>query len=343
MLKHIVCIVLMTFGLACKSDKKEIVGTNKSNTPPPVVVDVVIAKNSTISSSLELNGTVLPNENLDIHPEMAGRLTFLNVGDGARVNKGTILAKLNDADLQAQLKKLKIQLELSQKTEERLRKLLAVNGINQADYDMALNQLNNIKADIEITQANIDKTIVKAPFEGVLGLRKISPGAYITPQTVITTLLQTNKVKVDFSVPEEFVNQVQRGKNIQLEVANKKLTATIIATEPEINETNRNLKVRAIINEGQLTAGSFVKILMSNTINNNTSILIPTNCIIPEAKTKKVIIVKNGKASFVSVETGLRTADGIQVIKGLEIGDSVIVSGVLFVRPNSILKVRSVK
>jgi membrane fusion protein, multidrug efflux system len=343
MFKPIATIFLILILFSCKNKAKDGQAAAKPNTQPPVVVDVLIAKNSVLSNNIELNGTVLPNENLDIHPETSGRLTYLNVGDGARVSKGTILAKINDADLQAQLKKLKTQIELAQKTEERLKKLLAVNGINQADYDLALNQLNNLKADVEIVQANLDKTIVKAPFDGILGLRKISPGAYVTPQNIITTLLQTNKVKIDFSVPEEYSNQIQRGKNIQLVAANKKLTATIIAAEPEINETTRNLKVRAVLNEGQVQAGSFVKIIMSQNSNNTTSIVIPTSCIIPEAKSKKVVVVKNGKANFVNVITGLRTADGIQVTNGLNEGDSVVISGVLFVRPNSVLKVKNVK
>ncbi|MFY8127382.1 MAG: efflux RND transporter periplasmic adaptor subunit [Chitinophagaceae bacterium] len=343
MFKNVVFFIVIVGMVSCKNKAKDNQIAAKPSTQPPVMVDVLIAKNTSVSNNIEVNGSVLPNESLDIHPETNGRLTYLNVNDGATVKKGTVLAKINDADLQAQLKKLKIQHELALKTEERLRKLLAVSGINQADYDLALNQLNNLKADIEITLANIDKTIVKAPFDGILGLRKISPGAYVTPQNIITTLLQTNKVKVDFSVPEEYANQIQRGKNVQLVADNKKLSATIIATEPEINETTRNLKVRAIINEGQLLAGSFVKVLLSQYSNIETSIIIPTSCIIPEAKSKKVVVVKNGKGNFVNVVTGLRTADGIQVTKGLNVGDSVVISGVLFVRPNSVLKVKSVK
>lgn len=343
MFKYFLCFWMMIVVVACKNDKKEATTASKSNTQAPVFVEVMIAKNSTVSSNIEVNGSVLPNENLDIYPEISGRLVLLNVGDGSRVSKGTILAKINDADLQAQLKKLKIQVELAQKTEERLKKLLAVNGINQADYDMALNQLNNLKADIEIVQTSIDKTIVKAPFDGVLGLRKISPGAYVTPQTILTTLLQTNKVKIDFSVPEEFASQMKKGKSIDIQSSNQKLTATILATEPEINATTRNLKVRAILSEGQIAAGSFVKIQIVQNANNSTSIVIPTSCIIPEAKSKKVVVINNGKANFVNVETGLRTADGIQVTKGLKLGDSVVITGVLFVRPNSIIKVKSVK
>lgn len=334
-----ICIVLAS----CSSNKKQ-EANNKPNVQPPVVVDVLIAEKKNIATNIEVNGTVLPFENLEIHPETSGRLVYLSVNDGAVVKANQVLAKINDAELQAQLTKSQTQLNLASKTEERLRKLLAVQGINQADYDAALNQVNNLKADIELLKAQLDKTIVKAPFAGVLGLRQISPGAYVTPQTTITSLLQTNKVKIDFSVPETYAEEIVTGKEITVQSALKKINATVIATEPEINEATRNLKVRALIKEDNIKAGSFVKVLIANN-NKNTSnlVVVPTSAIIPEAKSKKLVIVKDGKGKFVNVETGLRTAGGVQITKGIEVGDSIVVTGVLFVRPNSNLKVRSIK
>jgi membrane fusion protein (multidrug efflux system) len=337
-------ILLLSFIIftSCKSKPKE--DKSKLNAlPAPTSVEVVIAIKKSVTNNIEVNGTVLANEQLEIHPEISGKLMYLNIPEGTSVSAGAVLAKINDADLQAQLNKSKIQLDLASKTEQRLKKLLSINGINQADYDIALNAVNNIKADIEITKAQIDKTIIKTPFSGLLGLRNVSPGAYITPQTTLATLQQINKIKIDFTVPEQYTPFIKKGKEIEV-VANyniNKYKATIIATEPEISASTRNLKVRAVLNGGNLQTGSFVKILIANG-NNNQSILIPTNAIIPDADSKKLVVVKDGKGKYTPVETGVRTASMVEITKGINVGDSVIVTGVLFVKPNSAVKVKKV-
>lgn len=333
-------VLLIT--IACNNKKQD---TAKQNTGlQPVIVDVIIAKPVSIKNIVEVNGSAIAYESVDIHPEINGRLTYLNIIDGGTVKMGELLAKVNDADLQAALNKSKVLLVLAQKTEQRLKKLLTINGINQADYDIALNQVNSLKADIEVYQSQIDKTLIKAPFNGVLGLRQISPGAYVTPQTILTTLQQIDKVKIDFSVPEVYASLIRKGSNITLvtNTNNTKREATIIALEPAVNATTRNIKVRALLKGSAINPGTFVKILLDASTQ-NSSILIPTNSIIPDARFKQIVIVKNGKGKLVIVETGLRNSGSVEITKGIESGDSVVVSGVLYVRPGSNIKVRSVK
>lgn len=340
-MKKLYSLTLLIILFSCKNKSKE--NDVKAVSTPPVSVDVIVAATKNIDNYLEVNGTILPNEQVDIHPEISGRLINLNIQEGATTNAGTILAKINDADLQAQLTKSKVQLDLAVKTEQRLKKLLSVSGINQADYDAALNTVNNLKADIEITKAQIDKTIIKAPFTGSLGLRNISPGAYVTPQTSLATLQQINKVKVDFTVPEQYAHLITKGKTITISTNynKEKHNATIIATEPEISNTTRNLKARALVDDKVLQVGSFVKVQLQSS-QKAERILVPTNAIIPDADSKKLVVVKNGKGKYVSVETGLRTANNVEVIKGINIGDSVIVTGVLFVKPNAVVKIKKV-
>lgn len=341
-MQKLLSITLVLFLFSCKNKSNE--NQTKAATVPPVMVDVIVAATKNVSNYLEVNGTVLPNEQVDIHPEISGRLINLNIQEGTVVNTGTILAKINDADLQAQLTKLKVQLDLATKTEQRLKKLLSISGINQADYDAALNTVNNLKADIEITKAQIDKTIIKAPFAGTLGLRNISPGAYVTPQTSLATLQQINKVKVDFSVPEQYAYLIAKGKKIKIATNynKEKQNATIIATEPEINNTTRNLKVRAMVDDNLLQAGSFVKVQLQSSLQNTSKILVPTNAIIPDADSKKIVVVKDGKGKYISIETGLRTANNVEVVKGINVGDSIIVTGVLFVKPNAAVTIKKV-
>lgn len=310
---------------------------------PPVQVDVIIAGYQPLLNTVEANGTVVANETTELRPEVSGRLTYLNIPEGRSVGKGAVLARINDADLQAQLGKLRAQLSLAEKTEERLRKLLEVEGINRADYDVAVNQVNTIRADIGVVQANISRTVVRAPFSGTIGLRNVSPGAYVTPQTILATIQQVNRSKIDFTLPEVHAGSVTRGKPVVVEVnGSERRRATVLAIEPTASATTRNITVRAMIENGVINPGSFVKVLIDAGSKANT-ILVPSSSIIPDAKSKKVIVAKDGKGVMTTIETGLRTAGGVEVLSGLNPGDSVVVTGVLYVRPTSKLKVRKVK
>lgn len=344
MKKFYISIFLVTSLLACKGKKEEKASGGKPG-GSPALVDVLIAAPEVLSNTLEANGTVVAQEWVELRPEVQGRLTYLQVPEGTVVNQGTVIARINDADLQAQMNKTKVLLDLAQKTEARIAKLIAVGGINQADYDAALNQVNSLKADIAYTQSLLDKTVLKAPFTGLLGLRQVSPGAYVSPQTVIATLQQVDKVKIDFTVPEKYARLIRKGTDVQVQTdlsRPDRYRAIITATEPQINATSRNLKVRAVLQGSRPNPGAFVKVYLTRR-QDQSSILVPTNSIIPDDKSKQVIVVKEGKAQFTNVTTGIRTEDMVEVLSGLKVGDTVVVSGVLFCRPKSPVKVRKVK
>lgn len=342
-MRYIYFILFIFLLISCKEKKESASQLGSKQGAGPISVDVIIIAPKNLSNSLEVNGTVIANEFVEIRSEVSGRLIYLNIPEGAFVSKGALLVKINDADLQAQLNKTRNLLALAIKSEERMKKLLELKGINQADYDAALSQVNNAQADIKILEAQIEKTKIFAPISGNVGLRNISPGSYVTPQTVMTTIQQINPVKIDFNVPEDYANTVKKGSiiNIQIGSSTSKKRAIVIASEPTIDVNTRNLKVRAILQEGNVQPGSFVKVNIGSTI--NAALLVPTNCIIPDARGKKVVVVKNGKANFIDVKTGERLENSVQIIEGLKIGDSVVVTGVLFVRPKSDVKIRSVK
>jgi membrane fusion protein (multidrug efflux system) len=339
-------LYIVTFGFlvftSCKSKQEP---PKPNNGPQSVTVDVLIASSQPVNNSIEASGTVVANEYLELHSEVSGRLVYLNVPEGGKIQQGTIIARINDADLQAQMNKTKVALDMAIKTEERLRKLLSISGVNQQDYDIALNAVNGYKADLAYTQSLIDKTVIKAPFSGELGLRQVSPGAYLTPTTIIATIQQLEKIKIDFTIPEEYSSMIQKGKTVDVQVDTrdqKMKKATITATEPQVNQNTRNLKVRAILEDNKVNPGAYVKVFLSAN-RDLKAILVPTNSIIPDDRNKQVVVVKNGKAAFVNVETGGRQASTVEITKGLKEGDSVVVTGLLFARPKSQLKVRSVK
>ena len=215
--------------------------------------------------------------------------------------------------------------------------------INQNDYDIALNQVNSLKADMAYTQTLIDKTVIRAPFDGLMGLRLISPGAYITPATIVSTIQQVNKLKIDFTLPENYSFLIHKGKKVDVDTDGGKTAkkkATIYATEPLVNAATRNLKVRAYL-DGIANPGAFVKIYI-DAGENSKSIMVPANAIIPEARNKKLVVIKDGKSVFVNITTGVRNTGAVEIVTGINVGDSVVVSGVLFTKPNGKAKVRSV-
>ena len=339
----IVIIILFVGAWGCGKKKNK---EPEKKTDPPAIVDVIIAQNQSISSTIEANGSIIANEFVELRPEVSGRVVYLNIPEGRSVVKGTILAKINDADLQAQLNKTKVQIDLAEKTEQRFSKLIAINGINQADYDNALNQLNNLKADLAYTQVLIDKTVLRAPFTGLIGLRQISQGAYISPTNIIATMQQVDKLKVDFTVPEEYSSFIRQGSVVEVAVDNNnsasRCKAVVIAREPQINQTTRNLLIRASLSNCNANPGTFTKVYFS-TGGSKSNILVPTNAIIPDDKNKKVVVVKNGMATYAVVETGVRQENVVAITKGLTQGDTVIVDGVLFARPDKPVKIRKVK
>ena len=331
-------LVVISLFISCQSKSKDPAAKAK----PPVMVEVIIAGAKDVASSLEVNGTVISNEMVELRPEISGRLTYLNIPDGAKVSKGTILAKVNDADLQAQMEQQKTRLDLAAKTDKRLGDLLKVNGVNQADYDAALSEVNTIEANIKVLNAQIDKTVIRAPFSGELGLRQVSPGAIVTPQTLIGTLQQTDKVKIDFTVPETYASIVKKGDKVKIETHGEEegLDATISAIEPQINSISRNIMVRAFLDQGLISPGAFVKVILNQS---RQGIMIPTSAIIPDALSDQVVVVRNNKAVFTNVETGLRNSNLVELTSGIAAGDSIIVSGMLFVRPNATVQVKKVQ
>lgn len=342
-MKYIFLLMVFTsvITFSC-NEKKE---AQKSRNTGPTVVDVIIAAAQSVSSIIEANGTIVAGEYVELHPEISGRLISLNIPEGKRISKGTVVARINDADLRAQMGKLKVQLDLAKTTEQRYGKLLQISGINQADYDVALNQVNSLQADINVLQAQIDKTVLRAPFNGVIGLRQVSRGAYVTPASILATIQQVDRVKVDFTVPEEYGNIIRKGDYVDVEVdaaSHKKQKALIAATEPQASTTTRNLLVRALLQGGTANPGAFVKVYLQAGRDKN-SVLVPASAIIPEDKDKTLVTVANSKAKFVKVETGVRQANNVEITSGIKAGDTIVISGVLFTKPDAPVKVRSVK
>jgi membrane fusion protein (multidrug efflux system) len=325
-------------GCHAKSDKAAKGGDKKN--AGPALVDVLVARPTASGDSVVANGAVVASDYVELHPEVSGRLTFLNVREGQRIAKGTVIARINDADLQAQLAKTNALLKVSHLSQQRLEKLLAMQGVNQADYDLAVSQVQSNEADAAYTRALLAKTIVRAPFSGVLGLRQVSPGAYVTPATILTTVRADNKLKVDFTLPEANAALVQPGAVVLVGLGGRRYPATVQALESQVNQTTRNLTVRALLPAGvPVSPGTFARVSVS-TGAARQRVQLPTSAMVPGDQSDQVVLVKHGKATMQNVQTGDRQSDSISIVSGLAPGDSVVTNGVLFTQPGKPVKVR---
>ena len=342
----IVAIVVLVAGIVVYNKvlhpKENTAPASKSGAPKDISVSGFVVQPKNLDNGIVASGTLLANEEVELHPEASGKITQLNLNEGNSVSKGTLLVKLFDADLQAQLKKLQLQKGSAEKTEMRLKQLLAINGIGQQEYDNAVTQINNINADIDLTQAQISKTEVRAPFNGVVGLKNVSIGAYVSPTTSIATLQQIDPLKIDFTVPEKYSSSLGKGDAIKFAVdgSAETFTGKVFAIEPKIDEATRSIKVRALVanSKTKLFPGAFAKIdLGLKSVEG--AMMVPTQCIIPEARNKKLIVVKDGKAKFVIVETGVRNESYIQITSGVESGDTIVATALMYVKPDAGVKV----
>lgn len=310
-----------------------------------LLVDAYVVKTTSLDETIEASGTLQSNEEVQIQAEITGKVTGLYFKEGTNVTKGTLLVKLYDEDLKAQLQKLQLQQQLSKTTLERQENLLKINGISRQDVDVTRNQVAAYGADMEYTRTQLQKTELRAPFNGRLGLRNVSVGAIVSPTTAITTLQQIDPLKVDFSVPEKYRTAIKQGDQVDFKVAGDLhiYKGSIYALDPKIDLATRTIKLRAIVpNAGQLLPGAFAKVLISLK-NMPDAIMVPTQAVIPGTRDKRVAIADSGRARFVVVETGIRNADNVQVTSGLRIGDTVITSGILQLKPGVVLKYNKVQ
>ncbi|MGE5400627.1 MAG: efflux RND transporter periplasmic adaptor subunit, partial [Ignavibacteriales bacterium] len=258
-----------------------------------------VIKPETLDDEITTTGSVLANEEVELRSEIPGKIVRILFKEGSFVKKGTLLVKINDADLQAQLLKANYKVKLAKDREYRQKAMLKREAISQEDYEAALNDLNTLEADVQLIRAQIDKTEIRAPFDGIIGLKSVSEGSYISSANRIANLQNISQVKVDFTIPEKYFGVVKSGSEIKFRVqgSDKTFIGKIYAVEPKVDPASRTLQIRAISpnTKSELYPGSFANIdILLRKIDN--AILIPTEALAPDLKGQKVFVVKKGKA-----------------------------------------------
>jgi membrane fusion protein, multidrug efflux system len=292
---------------------------------------------TSMSDLINSIGTLRPDEEVDLSFETSGKIIGINFTEGTRVKKGNLLAKINDRPLQAQLEKLKVQLKLAEAKEFRERSLLDRDAISKESYDQIQTDVQSINADINLIRARISETELRAPFDGIIGLRYLSEGSYATSSTKIAKLIKISPLKIEFSIPAKYASEIQIGYPITFTIdgSNEVFNASVYAVDPKIDIATRSIVLRALYpnkNE-ELKSGGYAGIsLQLSKIEN--AIAIPTESLIPEMEGERVFIYKQGKAQSIKVSTGLRTESKIQITGGLKFGDTLITTGIMQLRQN---------
>ncbi len=280
-------------------------------------------------------GSLLPDEEVELAFETSGKVVGIYFDEGRSVKKGELLAKINDKPLQAQLEKLQAQHKLQEEREFRQRQLLDRDAISRESYDQVATELQSIQADINLVKARIAETELRAPFDGVVGLRMISEGAFASTQTKVARLVKISPLKIEFSVPERYAGEMQPGYPITFKIDGVpgNFNASVYAIEPKIDMDMRTIVIRALYpnkNE-ELKPGRFASITARLSQIENT-VSIPTEAVIPEMDGEKVFIYRNGKAEERKVEIGLRTESHVQIRNGLDFGDTLLTTAILQLR-----------
>ena len=299
-------------------------------------VQVYVVKPTNLSDEVAATGSILADESVVIKSELSGKITSLNIHEGQPVSQGQLLFSINADEAQAAIRKQQYNIQLFRDQEKRQRTLLDKEYISAQEYEQANNQLQTAQADLKALQASLAKAYVRAPFSGVLGLTTATVGTYVSPGAEITTLSRVRPVKIDFAVPGRFATKVRVGDVVSItdEGTNKKYEAKVYALDPQIDPVSRTQPVRARYanSNNELRPGAFVKVNLQ--LGESTDALqVPTEAVIPEASGYSVYTVQKGKMVPKKVKIGIRSDKVIQITDGLAVGDSVIRTGILQVKP----------
>ncbi len=326
-----VLVISVVWGFGCSrsdSDPARRGGGSKGTVP----VEARVLAPQLLQDKITTTGSLLASEEVELRPEISGRVISVNFSEGKKARRGDLLIKINDAELQAQLKRKNVEEKQASDAEERAKKLHDMNAISQEEYDKVTNALHIVQAEREAIESQLAQTEIRAPFDGIVGLRYISEGGYVTPDILLATMQDIDTMKVEFSVPEKYAGRLKNGTEVLVQVGESQeaVRGAVYAVESKIDANTRTIKARARIpNAGlKLIPGSFAKVEI--TLEEfPTAIVIPSEAVIPEITGEKVFICQNGKAKAVPIQTGIRTERTVQITQGLAANDTLITTGLL--------------
>lgn len=325
---------------ACKHDKAAPAnGPGQAKTVTEV--ETFTTKAEVLDNIITTHGSILANEEVDLRSEVAGQIEQINFKEGSKVTQGQLLVQIDDSELQPNYENLKAQLKIAQSEFDRRKQLFDIQGISKEEYEAGELKVSTLQSQIALVEAQIRNSKIIAPFTGTVGLRQVSPGAFISVGGMVAKLVQSDPVKIDFTVPELYAHQITAGTEITFKVAgsDKAFTAKVYALDPAIDPTTRSLKVRATADNksGNLIPGAYVELTITlQQIQNG--ILVPALAIVQDIKGQKVFVIEGGKAVSKPITTGIQKDDFVQITTGLAGGDTVITTALLSMRDGTAVR-----
>ena len=339
--------VLVLVGLALpKISGSDSSGGGDGSSDAPTRVDATVLRPGTVTEQIRTTGTLRADESVELTSEASGEITDIRFEEGTRVQEGDVLVQINDAELQAEKQRLEHNLQLARDRAERQKRLLKEGGVSQEEYDTTVNEVEVLEAELKLMEARIEKTKIRAPFGGVVGLREVSEGGYISPQTTITTLQRIDPIKVNFSVSEQYASQVQPGQSISFRVRGLDRTTSgqVYASNASVDPETRTLplRARALNPDGTLRPGMFADVTVTlGTV--DSAIVVPSFAVVPTLDGQRVFVADNGTAQPRNITLGVRTDSTVQVTDGLALGDTVITSGIQDLRAGLPVQIKTLE
>ncbi len=297
-------------------------------------VNAMVMGYENLEDKVVIVGLLYPDEAVDLSFEISGVITDILFPEGSYVRKGELLARVNDKPLRAELKKLEVQLPLLEARVGRQSQLLESKAVSEESLETVKTELAAHKADIEIVKARLAQTELRAPFDGMIGLRNVSEGTYASPSVVVSRLTKLDPLKLEFFIGEREASLIHTGQKVNFTSEGKKYDATIYAVEPSIERGTLTRRARATVPNpgGVMQPGRAVSTEFSLRDIDN-ALLIPSIAMVTEMGRDVVYVYRNGVAEQVPVIKGMRTQSSVQVLEGLSKGDTLITSGVMQLRP----------
>ena len=312
-----------------------------------IAVEGYIAEAHVALKAFTAMATLEPMNHVSLTAAMSGRLTNLYAKDGAQVQKGTLLAKIDDSELQAQLKQAESNQQLAQQKFDRVKTLFEKDGATKADMESAEASLKSAEASVELIKAQIAKTEVRAPFAGKLGFVDVSVGAWLTTGTPIVSISEVKKLKAKFALPQRYASTLKVGDAVELRDEERGVTVNgkVKALEAALSESSRTRQILVEVDnaKGDLLAGSYTKVSAAMQSGFAKSIPVPAEALTLDKDGAYVYIVNDGKAKIKHVETGLRTPIAVDVVNGLDEGDTGITSGLISLREGAAVRIREIR
>jgi len=338
--------VMLMFIMGCKASGEPSNTPQAAAAPQATPVDGDVIRKSDLKEQLEVTGTLVANQQVDIVSELTRKIVRVNVKEGSVVSSGELLFQLDDADLQAQLEKLHQQEKLALLNEQRLNDLIKHEAVVQQDYDQAFTNLKVLQAQVAELQVTISKTRIKAPFGGQVGIVHVYPGAVVSVNTVLTNIEDNSIVKLDFQVPEKYAQVITTGSEQKFTVTSdtKQYTAKVIAREARLDQNTRTLLVRAIsTNPGRvLLPGQSARLHLA-LHSSADALVVSSQALMPSSRGYNVYTVKNNSVQLSPVEIGQRGPYTVEILHGLNNGDTVVTSNLLRLVPGSAVQFVTLK